>query len=151
LRFFRAAGSLFLFDRKAVRFFRKDGHNWQKKRDNKTVKETHEKLKARAQKPTRGFLRVSRGARTFSLSTQVGTLDALNWCAAAQQAVLVAVALTRLLLQLLLHTRGRLAATAVLLAARQRRGRGAGALPSPGARHGAALSAAAGGGDRGPS
>ena len=45
----RAAGSLFLFDRKAVRFFRKDGHNWQKKRDNKTVKETHEKLKARAQ------------------------------------------------------------------------------------------------------
>jgi hypothetical protein len=30
-----------------VRFFRKDGHNWQKKRDGKTVKETHEKLKAR--------------------------------------------------------------------------------------------------------
>ncbi|DBA68383.1 TPA: hypothetical protein ACH3X2_013687 [Trebouxia sp. C0005] len=38
-------GSLFLFDRKAVRFFRKDNHNWRKKADGKTVRETHEKLK----------------------------------------------------------------------------------------------------------
>ena len=38
-------GSLFLFDRKAVRFFRKDHHNWRKKADGKTVRETHEKLK----------------------------------------------------------------------------------------------------------
>jgi hypothetical protein len=38
-------GSLFLFDRRAVRFFRKDGHNWRKKADGKTVRETHEKLK----------------------------------------------------------------------------------------------------------
>lgn len=38
-------GSIFLFDRKAVRFFRKDGHNWRKKADGKTVRETHEKLK----------------------------------------------------------------------------------------------------------
>ena len=40
-------GSLFLFDRRAVRFFRKDGHNWRKKADGKTVRETHEKLKVR--------------------------------------------------------------------------------------------------------
>ncbi|XP_016574931.1 calmodulin-binding transcription activator 3 isoform X2 [Capsicum annuum] len=39
-------GSLFLFDRKVVRYFRKDGHNWRKKKDGKTVKEAHEKLKA---------------------------------------------------------------------------------------------------------
>lgn len=34
-----------LFDRKALRYFRKDGHNWRKKKDGKTVKEAHEKLK----------------------------------------------------------------------------------------------------------
>ena len=28
-----------------MRFFRKDGHEWQKKKDGKTVRETHEKLK----------------------------------------------------------------------------------------------------------
>ncbi|GAV65356.1 IQ domain-containing protein/TIG domain-containing protein/CG-1 domain-containing protein/Ank_2 domain-containing protein [Cephalotus follicularis] len=39
------SGSLFLFDRKALRYFRKDGHNWRKKRDGKTVREAHEKLK----------------------------------------------------------------------------------------------------------
>ena len=38
-------GSLFLFDRKVLRYFRKDGHNWRKKKDGKTVKEAHEKLK----------------------------------------------------------------------------------------------------------
>ncbi|EIE21793.1 CG-1-domain-containing protein [Coccomyxa subellipsoidea C-169] len=38
-------GSLFLFNRKTVRFFRKDGHDWRKKSDGKTVRETHEKLK----------------------------------------------------------------------------------------------------------
>jgi len=42
---FSSAGSLFLFDRKALRYFRKDGHRWRKKRDGKTVKEAHEKLK----------------------------------------------------------------------------------------------------------
>jgi hypothetical protein len=40
-----AGGTLFLFHRKQVRFFRKDGHNWRKKPDGKTVRETHEKLK----------------------------------------------------------------------------------------------------------
>jgi hypothetical protein len=38
-------GSLFLFDRKILRYFRKDGHNWRKKKDGKTIKEAHEKLK----------------------------------------------------------------------------------------------------------
>ena len=42
----RRAAQLESFDdRRAVRFFRKDGHNWQKKKDGKTVRETHEKLK----------------------------------------------------------------------------------------------------------
>ncbi|CAJ1940734.1 unnamed protein product [Sphenostylis stenocarpa] len=40
------AGSLFLFDRKALRYFRKDGHRWRKKKDGKTIREAHEKLKA---------------------------------------------------------------------------------------------------------
>ena len=39
------AGTLYLINRRVVRFFRKDGHNWQKKKDGKTVRETHEKLK----------------------------------------------------------------------------------------------------------
>ena len=38
-------GSLFLFDRKVLRYFRKDGHSWRKKKDGKTVREAHEKLK----------------------------------------------------------------------------------------------------------
>ncbi|DBA77218.1 hypothetical protein WJX77_008852 [Trebouxia sp. C0004] len=39
------SGSLFLFNRKTLRFFRKDNHSWRKKADGKTVRETHEKLK----------------------------------------------------------------------------------------------------------
>lgn len=42
---FLSGGSVFLFDRKVLRYFRKDGHNWRKKKDGKTVKEAHEKLK----------------------------------------------------------------------------------------------------------
>lgn len=42
---FDLGGSLFLFDRKVLRYFRKDGHNWRKKKDGKTVKEAHERLK----------------------------------------------------------------------------------------------------------
>ena len=45
------AGSLYLFDRSRCRYFRKDGHNWRKKKDGKTVRETHEKLKVRTQIP----------------------------------------------------------------------------------------------------
>ncbi|KAK8661866.1 hypothetical protein V6N13_091454 [Hibiscus sabdariffa] len=39
------AGSLYLFDRKTIRYFRKDGHHWRKKKDGRTVREAHEKLK----------------------------------------------------------------------------------------------------------
>eukprot|EP00250_Pteridium_aquilinum_P033682 c607_g1_i1 orf=185-3403(+) len=39
-------GSFFLFDRRAVRYFRKDGHSWRKRKDGKTVREAHERLKA---------------------------------------------------------------------------------------------------------
>jgi calmodulin-binding transcription activator len=40
-----SGGSLFLFNRKILRHFRRDGYNWRKKNDGKTVKEAHEKLK----------------------------------------------------------------------------------------------------------
>lgn len=39
------SGTLILFDRKMLRNFRRDGHPWRKKKDNKTVKEAHEHLK----------------------------------------------------------------------------------------------------------
>ncbi|KAJ8766433.1 hypothetical protein K2173_022492 [Erythroxylum novogranatense] len=39
------SGTIVLFDRKKLRNFRKDGHNWKKKNDGKTVKEAHEHLK----------------------------------------------------------------------------------------------------------
>ncbi|KAK9058883.1 hypothetical protein SSX86_023727 [Deinandra increscens subsp. villosa] len=40
-----SSGTVVLFDRKMLRNFRKDGHNWKKKKDGKTVKEAHEHLK----------------------------------------------------------------------------------------------------------
>ncbi|KAL2459310.1 Calmodulin-binding transcription activator 5 [Forsythia ovata] len=39
------SGTILLFDRKKLRNFRKDGHNWKKKKDGRTVKEAHEHLK----------------------------------------------------------------------------------------------------------
>nr|XP_043640092.1 calmodulin-binding transcription activator 5-like [Erigeron canadensis] len=39
------SGTIVLFDRKMLRNFRRDGHNWKKKNDGKTVKEAHEHLK----------------------------------------------------------------------------------------------------------
>ncbi|THG01909.1 hypothetical protein TEA_010266 [Camellia sinensis var. sinensis] len=39
-------GTIVLFDRKMLRNFRKDGYNWKKKKDGKTVKEAHEHLKS---------------------------------------------------------------------------------------------------------
>lgn len=41
-------GTIVLFDRKKLRNFRRDGHNWKKKKDGKTVKEAHEHLKVRS-------------------------------------------------------------------------------------------------------
>ncbi|KAG4956594.1 hypothetical protein JHK85_042974 [Glycine max] len=43
------SGTIVLFDRKMLRNFRKDGHNWKKKTDGKTVKEAHEHLKLQLQ------------------------------------------------------------------------------------------------------
>ncbi|PIA33804.1 hypothetical protein AQUCO_04000102v1 [Aquilegia coerulea] len=39
------SGSLFLFNKRVTRFFRKDGHNWRKKKEGRTVREGHERLK----------------------------------------------------------------------------------------------------------
>ncbi|KAK2384144.1 calmodulin-binding transcription activator [Trifolium repens] len=39
------SGSLFLFNRRVLRFFRRDGHAWRKKRDGRAVGEAHERLK----------------------------------------------------------------------------------------------------------
>ncbi|GAA0158778.1 DNA-binding transcription factor [Lithospermum erythrorhizon] len=39
------SGSLFLFNKRVLRFFRKDGHSWRKKKNGKTVGEAHERLK----------------------------------------------------------------------------------------------------------
>jgi len=47
----KTGGTIVLFDRKMLRNFRKDGHNWKKKNDGKTVKEAHEHLKVRISFP----------------------------------------------------------------------------------------------------
>lgn len=41
----QTGGSLFLFNRRILRFFRKDGHAWRRKKDGRTVGEAHERLK----------------------------------------------------------------------------------------------------------
>lgn len=38
-------GSLFLYNRRVNRFFRKDGYAWRRKKDGRTVGEAHERLK----------------------------------------------------------------------------------------------------------
>ncbi|XP_015061240.1 calmodulin-binding transcription activator 4-like isoform X1 [Solanum pennellii] len=40
-----ASGSMFLFNKRVLRYFRKDGHSWRKKKDGRTVGEAHERLK----------------------------------------------------------------------------------------------------------
>ncbi|XP_028243458.1 calmodulin-binding transcription activator 4-like isoform X3 [Glycine soja] len=39
------SGSLFLFNKRILRYFRRDGHNWRKKSGGRTVGEAHERLK----------------------------------------------------------------------------------------------------------
>ncbi|KAL0700947.1 hypothetical protein Bca4012_057069 [Brassica carinata] len=39
------SGSLFLFNKRVLKFFRKDGHQWKKKRDGRAISEAHERLK----------------------------------------------------------------------------------------------------------
>ncbi|KAF6155436.1 hypothetical protein GIB67_019962 [Kingdonia uniflora] len=41
----RLGGSLFLYNKRVLRYFRKDGHDWRKKKTEKTVGERHEKLR----------------------------------------------------------------------------------------------------------
>ena len=36
-----------MFDRKVLRFYRKDGYAWRKKADGRSIREAHEKLKVR--------------------------------------------------------------------------------------------------------
>jgi calmodulin-binding transcription activator len=52
----KVGGTIVLYDRKVVRNFRKDGHNWKKKKDGKTVQEAHEKLKVNTQIPEIAWL-----------------------------------------------------------------------------------------------
>ncbi|XP_076926007.1 calmodulin-binding transcription activator 4-like [Bidens hawaiensis] len=40
-----SSGSLFLFNKRVLRFFRKDGHTWKRKKDGRAVGEAHEHLK----------------------------------------------------------------------------------------------------------
>ncbi|XP_062225452.1 calmodulin-binding transcription activator 4-like isoform X2 [Phragmites australis] len=39
------SGSLFLYNRRVNRYFRRDGHSWRRKKDGRTVGEAHERLK----------------------------------------------------------------------------------------------------------
>ncbi|XP_057811185.1 calmodulin-binding transcription activator 4 [Salvia miltiorrhiza] len=39
------SGSLYLFNKRVLKFFRKDGHSWRKRKDQKTIAEAHERLK----------------------------------------------------------------------------------------------------------
>lgn len=43
--FLISGGSFFVIKRHMVREFKKDDHNWTKKKDGKTIQEAHEKLK----------------------------------------------------------------------------------------------------------
>lgn len=45
LLFVSPGGSLFLFNKRVLRYFRKDGHSWRRKKDGRTVGEAHERLK----------------------------------------------------------------------------------------------------------
>ena len=75
-----AGGTVYLFDRRAVRFFRKDGHNWRKKADGKTVRETHEKLKVRcaARRWHVPDLAPVQAPHARAARAQVGNMDMLN-------------------------------------------------------------------------
>ncbi|KAL3613159.1 hypothetical protein CASFOL_042994 [Castilleja foliolosa] len=40
-----SSGSLYLFNKRVLKFFRKDGHSWRRRRDQRTIAEAHERLK----------------------------------------------------------------------------------------------------------
>ncbi|RXH71603.1 hypothetical protein DVH24_025104 [Malus domestica] len=60
-----SSGSLFLFNKRILRFFRRDGHQWRKKKDGRTVGEAHERLKG---KPSTGSFVQSPVSSSFSHS-----------------------------------------------------------------------------------
>lgn len=67
---------MFLFDRAAVRFFRKDGFAWRKKPDGRTVRETHEKLKVLS---VSSLIMHGNGCHTYPcLPPQVNDKEALH-------------------------------------------------------------------------
>ncbi|XP_051116317.1 calmodulin-binding transcription activator 4 [Andrographis paniculata] len=39
------SGSLYLFNKRVLKFFRKDGHKWRRRKDQRTIAEAHERLK----------------------------------------------------------------------------------------------------------
>ncbi|PIN11506.1 putative protein, contains IPT/TIG domain [Handroanthus impetiginosus] len=39
------SGSLYLFNKRVLKFFRKDGHRWRRRKDQRTIAEAHERLK----------------------------------------------------------------------------------------------------------
>ncbi|KAK0593968.1 hypothetical protein LWI29_023545 [Acer saccharum] len=61
-----SGGSVFLFNKRVLRFFLKDGHNWCKKKDGRAVGEAHEILKG---KPTSSSVVVSPEAGASSTSS----------------------------------------------------------------------------------
>ncbi|KAK6116605.1 hypothetical protein DH2020_049711 [Rehmannia glutinosa] len=40
-----SSGSLYLFNKRVLKFFRKDGHSWRRRKDQRTIAEAHERLK----------------------------------------------------------------------------------------------------------
>lgn len=36
---------MYLFNKRVLKFFRKDGHSWRRRRDQRTIAEAHERLK----------------------------------------------------------------------------------------------------------
>ena len=79
-----AGGSVFLFDRTTLRFFRKDGYRWRKKADGRTIREAHEKLKvtlscyAMHRLTCEDFTLVSDTLSRAILELQVENQDVLN-------------------------------------------------------------------------
>ncbi|KAF9600549.1 hypothetical protein IFM89_010035, partial [Coptis chinensis] len=64
------SGTIVFYNHKMLRNFRKDGHNWTKKKDGKTVKEAHEYLK--------GLLLVV-GETTLLLAAKNGHVNAVDF------------------------------------------------------------------------
>lgn len=42
-----SGGSVLLYNKRVLKFFRKDGHQWKRKKDGRAIAEAHERLKVR--------------------------------------------------------------------------------------------------------